>query len=255
MTAIAVLGLGAMGSRLAINYATAGHAVTVWNRTPDRHQPRRRQRHDRCRLTRSPTQSASRRRRRHGQQRRSRGGLARRRTGALASMRPDTVAIESSTLTAAPCAASRRHRPTAAAIRFVEAPVVGSRPQADAGALFYLLGGDAEAIDAALPIIDVNAGNSTRVGKLGNAAVMKLAINGLFAAQVAAYAEIVGLHRTKRPRRPKQRSPHCRRCPSPLRACSESWASSRPQLRTELPRPPRGQGPRLPRRNLREPRR
>ncbi|MEL6893267.1 MAG: NAD(P)-binding domain-containing protein, partial [Actinomycetota bacterium] len=35
MSSIGVLGLGAMGSRMAVNYANAGHDVTVWNRTPD----------------------------------------------------------------------------------------------------------------------------------------------------------------------------------------------------------------------------
>jgi shikimate 5-dehydrogenase len=33
-TRIAVLGLGAMGSRMAANLLKAGHEVTVWNRTP-----------------------------------------------------------------------------------------------------------------------------------------------------------------------------------------------------------------------------
>ncbi|MEL7026175.1 MAG: NAD(P)-binding domain-containing protein, partial [Pseudomonadota bacterium] len=34
MTKIAFLGLGAMGSRMASNLVTAGHDVTVWNRSP-----------------------------------------------------------------------------------------------------------------------------------------------------------------------------------------------------------------------------
>ena len=34
MSHIAVLGLGAMGSRMAANLLAAGHQVTVWNRTP-----------------------------------------------------------------------------------------------------------------------------------------------------------------------------------------------------------------------------
>jgi 3-hydroxyisobutyrate dehydrogenase len=62
----------------------------------------------------------------------------------------------------------------------------------EAGALFYLVGGDDDAVEAAAPIIDVSAGNRKHVGALGNAATMKLAINGLFAAQVAAYAEVAG---------------------------------------------------------------
>lgn len=33
MSSVTVLGLGAMGSRMAINFANAGHDVTVWNRT------------------------------------------------------------------------------------------------------------------------------------------------------------------------------------------------------------------------------
>src|SRR3569623_1144785 len=36
---VAVLGMGAMGSRMAISLLKAGHSVTVWNRTPDRAKP------------------------------------------------------------------------------------------------------------------------------------------------------------------------------------------------------------------------
>ena len=35
MSRITVLGLGAMGSRMASQLLAAGHTVTVWNRTPD----------------------------------------------------------------------------------------------------------------------------------------------------------------------------------------------------------------------------
>jgi 3-hydroxyisobutyrate dehydrogenase len=35
MTKVTVLGLGAMGSRMAANLLKAGHAVTVWNRSPE----------------------------------------------------------------------------------------------------------------------------------------------------------------------------------------------------------------------------
>ena len=39
MTDVAVLGMGAMGSRIARRLMDAGHHVTVWNRTPDRAAP------------------------------------------------------------------------------------------------------------------------------------------------------------------------------------------------------------------------
>ncbi len=39
MTAVAVVGLGAMGSRMARRLVAAGHEVRVWNRTPAKAAP------------------------------------------------------------------------------------------------------------------------------------------------------------------------------------------------------------------------
>ena len=39
MTNIAYLGLGIMGRGMSANLIRAGHAVTVWNRTPERCRP------------------------------------------------------------------------------------------------------------------------------------------------------------------------------------------------------------------------
>jgi 3-hydroxyisobutyrate dehydrogenase len=39
MSKISVLGLGAMGSRMAAHLVKAGHDVTVWNRTADATKP------------------------------------------------------------------------------------------------------------------------------------------------------------------------------------------------------------------------
>lgn len=192
MSQVAVLGLGAMGSRMAINLAKAGHDVTVWNRTTERAVDLAAA-HDMSVAT-TPSAAAleadivvS----MVADDDAARSVWLHAETGALSSMGNDAIAIESSTLT--PDAV--RELATAANARglaFIEAPVVGSRPQAEAGALFTLLGGDAAVIERAQTIIDVNAGNSKRVGEVGDAAVMKLAINGLFAAQVAAYAEVAG---------------------------------------------------------------
>ena len=192
MTSIAVLGLGAMGSRLALNYHRAGHHVTVWNRTHDiakrlsdehsmsvAHTPRDAVRDVAVIVTMVSDNDAA------------TAVWLDPEHGALAAAMPGAIAIESSTIT--PDTVKRIGEEAARSdIRFVEAPVVGSRPQAEAGALFYLLAGDPTDIDEAQPYVDINAGNSTRVGSIGNAATLKLAINGLFAAQVAAYAEIAG---------------------------------------------------------------
>ena len=39
MTAVAVVGLGAMGSRIAARLVDAGHEVTVWNRSAGKAEP------------------------------------------------------------------------------------------------------------------------------------------------------------------------------------------------------------------------
>ncbi len=193
MSTIAFLGLGAMGSRMAANLIAAGHDLVVWNRTAA-----------------VATDFAS----EHGAVAAGTPSVAAERAdavismvaddaaarsvwldpgaGALGAMRQGAIGIESSTLTPD----TTRQLAAAAAeagVSFVEAPVVGSRPQADAGALLHLVGGDAAAVEAARPTIEVNAGNVVHVGEVGQAATVKLAINGLFAAQVAAYSETVGL--------------------------------------------------------------
>lgn len=192
MSNITVLGLGAMGSRIAINYANAGHDVTVWNRTISVAEGLA-QTHG-LTIADTPRTAA------HGadyvvsmvtNDEAATSIWLDSESGALASMTSTATAIESSTLTPTKVCelGDAAH---AAGVPFIEAPVVGSRPQADAGALFYVLGGAAETVDGARAIIEINAGNSTHVGGIGNAAILKLAINGLFASQVAAYAEVAG---------------------------------------------------------------
>lgn len=192
MSRITVLGLGAMGARMAANFAGTGHDVTVWNRTGAVAE----QLAETHGFTTAATPRAAVDRADFVVSMVSDDEAAldvwtHDEYGALTAVGPDAIAIESSTLTPATV---RRLGDAASAVgvRFVEAPVVGSRPQAEAGALFFLLGGDDDAVQAVAPIIDVNAGNRKHVGALGNAATMKLAINGLFAAQVAAYAEVAG---------------------------------------------------------------
>lgn len=192
MSNITVLGLGAMGSRMAVNYANAGHDVTVWNRTAaTAEQLATEHALTAAKTPRSAAVGADFVVSMVSNDEAASYVWLDPDNGALPAMTAGSVGIESSTLTAA-TASLLGDSARAAGIGFVEAPVVGSRPQAYAGALFYLLGGETAAIEAAQLIIDVNAGKSTHVGKIGNAATIKLAINGLFAAQVAVYAEIAG---------------------------------------------------------------
>ncbi len=190
---ITVLGLGAMGSRIAANLADAGHRVTVWNRTPGVAAEL---------AATAPVTPADGARAAVAEAEvvlsmvadddASRSLWLDPEAGVLTSLRPGAVAIEGSTITRA-MAVELGQAADAAGVAFLEAPVVGSRPQAEAGALFVLVGGDGAVLDRVEPIIETYAGAIRPVGPIGNGATMKLAVNGLFGIQVAAYAEIVGL--------------------------------------------------------------
>ncbi|MDJ0969833.1 MAG: NAD(P)-dependent oxidoreductase [Kiloniellales bacterium] len=194
MTRIAVLGLGAMGSRMAARLLAAGHEVNIQNRTPERGAALEAQG---ARPATTPREAVA------GAEvviamlrddAASRDVWLNPETGALGGLGEGALAIESSTLTPgwvrdlAPAVAAARGR-------FLEAPVAGSRPQAEAGQLIYFLGGEAEVVAAARPVLESLGGALHHVGACGNAAVVKLAVNALFGIQVAAVAEILGLFR------------------------------------------------------------
>lgn len=191
MSKITVLGLGAMGARMAGNLMKAGHAVTVWNRTRERAEP----------LVAAGAQAAETPRAAVSGAEfviaMVRDDVASRdiwlapETGALRGIQRGAVAIESSTLTPRwikQLAGSAE----AAGIPFLDAPVAGSRPQADAGQLIYMAGGDAQTVARAEPILKSMGGAVHHAGPSGSGAVVKLAVNTLFAVQVAAVAELIG---------------------------------------------------------------
>ena len=72
-----------------------------------------------------------------------------------------------------------------------EAPMVGSRPQAEAGKLVFLLGGSEDARARAQAVLTPVAGAIHHAGEAGAAAAIKLAVNYLFALQVAGLAEAI----------------------------------------------------------------
>jgi 3-hydroxyisobutyrate dehydrogenase len=193
MKTVAVIGLGAMGSRLAHNLLNAGHPVVVYNRTLEKAQPL---------LERGATFATS-----------PRAAAAQSNvvismvmdnqasdqvwraaeTGAIFGLTPDKIAIEMSTLTV------EWIQELSAAIAqsgaaFLDAPVVGSRPQAELSKLISLVGGPAEAL-AQVESVLTDAGVATmhHVGAVGQGMAMKLAVNALFGIQVAALAELLGL--------------------------------------------------------------
>jgi len=110
--------------------------------------------------------------------------------GAAQALREDAVAIEMSTLTPD---WSRELGTTLAAQgrSYMEAPVAGSLPQAEAGQLIVLAGGAAPVVAQAAPVLDILAGKTLHIGDVGSGAAFKLAVNALFGIQVAAMGELL----------------------------------------------------------------
>ncbi|MDH4910125.1 NAD(P)-dependent oxidoreductase [Xanthomonas axonopodis pv. ricini] len=192
MSKITVLGLGAMGSRMAANLIKAGHAVTVWNRSPAAAEALVAAG---AALAATPREAAA------GadfvmamvrDDRASRQVWLDPDTGALAGMAAGAIALESSTLTlgwirelGAQAALQR--------IALLEAPVSGSTPQAEAAQLVYLVGGEADTLTHAAPILKAMGSAIQHVGPLGSGALAKLTTNTLLGIQVAVLGELVGM--------------------------------------------------------------
>jgi 3-hydroxyisobutyrate dehydrogenase len=192
MTQIAVLGLGAMGSRMAARLLAAGHAVTVWNRDPARTAalgdagaaiaatPRA------AALGASVVLSMVR------DDAASRLVWLDPVSGALAALAPGAIAVECSTLTVGQVQSLAKEAQRRG-IGFVDAPVAGSRPQAEAGQLIVLAGADPATLERVRPVLDALAGAVLLAGPPGAGAALKLAVNALLGVQVAALAEVLAL--------------------------------------------------------------
>jgi 3-hydroxyisobutyrate dehydrogenase len=192
MSNVTVLGLGAMGSRMAANLLKAGHAVTVWNRSPDAAEALV---SVGAKLAASPKAAAQ-------------GAdfvIAMVRddgashdlwlspeTGAFAGLSRNAIAIESSTLTA-DWIRTLGEEAAMRGLTFLEAPVAGSRPQAEAAQLVYFVGGDEAAARRAEPVLKAMGSAINYVGPLGSSALVKLTTNALMGVQVTVFAEIIGL--------------------------------------------------------------
>ncbi|MEM8557076.1 MAG: NAD(P)-dependent oxidoreductase [Bacteroidota bacterium] len=189
---IAFLGLGAMGSRMAARLVDNGWHVTVWNRSAERTTslaelgatvaptPREAAADADLVIGMVTDDDAS------------RALWLADETGAAHGLRTGTIALTSSTLTPA----WTRDLSTTLAERgahFLDAPVVGTRPHAENGILTFLVGGEGEALDRIRPVLDVLGSGVHHLGPVGAGMAMKLAVNMLFAAQVATLADTIQL--------------------------------------------------------------
>lgn len=191
MTSIAFLGTGAMGSRMARNLLTAGFDLLVWNRDIAKAGPLGA---TGARIADSPRAAAA-----EADivismvtdDRASRSVWLDAESGALKGLRSSATAIETSTVSPA-WIGELGSAVAAKGARLLDAPVSGSRPQAEAGQLIFMVGGDAGVLDSVRPVLAPMAAKVLHVGPLGQGAVLKLSVNALFATQLASVAELLG---------------------------------------------------------------
>jgi len=193
-TDIAFLGLGAMGSRMATRLLTAGHRVVVWNRSPEAAAPLVAAGATAADTPREAVTGAAFVFAMLRDDVASRAVWTDAADGALAGLAAGALAIECSTLSVAwvrELAVLAGGRGAA----FLDAPLAGSRPQAEAGALIFLAGGDAADLARAAPVLRCMGSAVHHAGPNGAGAMVKLAINALLGVQAAAMAELIGLLR------------------------------------------------------------
>lgn len=187
MTDVAFIGLGAMGSRMALNLHRAGFALRVWNRDPAKARPLVAAG---ARLAAGPADAAT-------------GAsfvlsivsddVATREVmlgagGILAAVEPGTVVIDASTNT--PGTAREMARAAAArGVHYLDAPVLGSLPQAEAGELAFLVGGDQAAFERSKPVLAAMSRTRHYLGDSGAGATVKLLNNMVSGSLVAVLAE------------------------------------------------------------------
>lgn len=185
---VGFLGLGIMGRPMAANLALAGFSVRAWNRTRARAEELAEE-HGNVTVAGSAAEAAG--------------------AGVVISIGPDApeveevllgeggaaeglpkggLAIDMSTL--APTASRAiGERLGDQGIAFLDAPVTGSRPKAEAGTLTIMAGGSAEAYERARALLEAMGELVLHVGAQGHGSMIKLINNTLAAVNAAALAE------------------------------------------------------------------
>lgn len=184
---VAVLGLGTMGTGMAANLLKARFSLAVYNRTKDKAKDLI---GGGARFASTPSEAvgdasivismladdaASRE-------------VWMGRDGALGSVKEGAILIESSTVSPA-WIVEFAEAAIQKGAKLLDAPVTGSRIQAETGQLSFLIGGDQATLEAATPALKAMSKEIIHLGPVGSGAKMKLINNFLCGVQIASLAE------------------------------------------------------------------
>jgi 3-hydroxyisobutyrate dehydrogenase-like beta-hydroxyacid dehydrogenase len=192
LTKVAVVGLGAMGSRMAGRLIAAGNEVVVWNRDNTKTVP----------LTQSGATAAE-----------TPAAAARRadvvitmvsnpaalravtegKDGVVAGAGDGSAIVQMSTVGPAPVLQLASALPSG--IGLLDAPVLGSIAEAEAGTLHIFVGGDDEPVERWGPLLST-LGQAHHVGPVGAGSAAKLVANSTLVGIIGVLGEALALART-----------------------------------------------------------
>lgn len=188
---VSVLGTGLLGSEIAFRLKTQGFAVSAWNRSADKAAP-------------LATVGI---------------GLAQTAAAAIADadvvllLLADAAAIDATLFAGEPAptlagctlvqmgtiapeeSRDLGERVGGAGGAYLEAPVLGSLPEARDGKLLVMAGGDRAVYERCSPVLEALSQEPRHIGELGQAAALKLAMNQLIAGLTATFSLSLGLVR------------------------------------------------------------
>jgi 3-hydroxyisobutyrate dehydrogenase-like beta-hydroxyacid dehydrogenase len=188
---IAFIGLGIMGSRMARNLYNAGYQLIVHNRTKEKAQELL---DAGATWANSPKEAASKAdivftmlsnpaivdEVVHADE------------GLFAGIKPGALWVDASTVHPS-FSKKMAQEARARDIRFLDAPVSGSKAPAEKGELIFLVGGEESDFKEAKPCLDVMGKAAHYLGENGNGSAMKILINLMLAQSMAAFSETVHL--------------------------------------------------------------
>ena len=188
---VGLIGLGLMGHPMGANLLTAGHQLTVWNRTSSRGDDLVSQGAKRAATPRAVAEASeviltivsdppaleS---------------VLWGENGVFAGLKRGSAIIESSTVSPA---LEKRAALASAALgsEFLEAPVTGGTWGAEKGELVFMVGGEASTLKRVEPVLGAMGKRWFHLGPVGAGQTVKLAMNLLLNLQVEAFAEALAL--------------------------------------------------------------
>jgi 3-hydroxyisobutyrate dehydrogenase len=181
---VAVVGLGAMGSRIARRLADAGHELTVWNRTRERAEALG------LAVAGSPAEAAA------GSEvvitmladPPALAKVTEGSEGVAAGAGEHTIVIEMSTV--GPAAVERLAQVLDGPL--LDAPVLGSLSEAESGTLAIFVGGEEAVFEAQRGLLEA-LGTPLYVGPSGSGAAAKLVANSTLLTVIGAVGEALAL--------------------------------------------------------------